>query len=147
MSKGKATEERWRLFVEAFCGVAAGDQARAAELAGFKGKTRDALSETGRRLLQRPEVQTLIEEKRKANPLVKDGDALRAFWSSVVDGGVVVEVKNGRKRKNSPAMKERLKASELLGKAQGLFIKKVEAKVTAEVVFVELPANGRDGGS
>ncbi len=147
MTKGKATEEMERLFVEAFMGVAAGDQGEAARLAGSKAKSKASLSEAGRRLLKRASVQALIAEKRKDLPLVKDGDALREFWSSVVEGAVVEETKNGRKRKNSPPIKERLKASELLGKALGLFVKKVDVKVSGEVrMIAELPENGRDGG-
>lgn len=148
MSRGKGTDQRWLLFVEAFTGVAAGDQGEAARLAGFKGKTKDALSETGRRLLKRPEIQALIAEKQKANPLVKDGDALRKFWSDIVDGHVIVEVKGGRKVKNTPPIKERVRASEMLAKAQGLFIKKVEVEHKGQVrVIAEIPDNGRgDGG-
>ena len=146
MTKGKGTDARWALFAEAFTGVAAGDQGKAARLAGFQGKTDAALSETGRRLLKRPEVQALIEAKAKANPLIKDGDALRKFWSDIVEGTPIQEVKNGRKRKSSPAIKERLKASELLGKASGMFIKKVEVTHGGVVkVVAELPGNDRDG--
>lgn len=148
MTKGAGHDARWALFAEAFAGVAAGDQGEAARLAGFKGKTAAALSETGRRLLKRPEVQALIEAKAKANPLINDGDDLRKFWSDVVDGKVMVEVKNGRKFKNTPALKERIKASELLGKAQGLFIKKVEVNHGGTVkVEAVIPGNGRDGST
>lgn len=144
MSRGKGTEQRWLLFVEAFCGVAAGDQGKAAKLAGFTG-TKDSLSETGRRLLKKPEVQALIAEKQKANPLVKDGDALRKFWSDVVDGVVFNETKGGRKVKNTAPIKERIRASEMLAKASGMFIMKVEVEHTGRIIFTaELPRNGRD---
>ena len=140
--------EQWKRFAEAYAGVAAGDQGEAARIAGFKGRTPESLSEIGRRTLKRPEVQAHLEELAKASPLVKDGEALRAFWSSVVEGKTFTEVKAGRKVKNTPPMKERIKASELLAKASGMFIKKVEVEHSGRVSFVaELPSNGRDDGT
>lgn len=140
--------ERYRKFVEAFCGVAAGDQAESARLAGYEGKDTASLSETGRKLLRRKDVQEMIAAKAAADPLVMQGDDLRRLWSTIARGDVVVEVRNGRKIKNTPPIKERVRASEMLAKALGMFIKKVEVEHTGRVAFVaELPPNGRDDGT
>lgn len=141
----RGDEQRWQKFADAFTGVAAGNYSEAARAAGYRGNDR-SLRESARRLLKRPEVQAMIKAKQAADPLVKDGEALRRFWSDVIEGKEFVEVANGKKRKYSASMRERIKASELLAKAQGMFIDRHEHEHmgAVEIVTVQMPANGRD---
>jgi hypothetical protein len=147
MSRGRVTDEMERRFVDAFTGPAAGDQGVAARLAGSKARTARALSEVGRRLLLRPSVQALLAAKRDDSSIVKDGKALREYWSRVIDGEVFEEIVNGKKRRSSALIKDRIRASELLAKSQGMFVRKVDVNHTG-VVTIEheavLPDNGRD---
>lgn len=134
--------ERWRRFVEAFMGEARGDQGRAAKLAGYEG-TDKSLSERGRRLLKRPEVQAMVAERRAECPMVAAREEIHEAltrthrWEGVTLGK--------GKKKLYPNYKEWLRATELLMKSLGMFVERKELKVEGQVVVrAELPANGRD---
>jgi phage terminase small subunit len=110
--------EKQRRFVEAYMGQAKGNATEAARLAGYSGNE-NALSQRGFELVRNSKVSQAIEERRQACPLVMSREQLQEFWSRValgqeLDGDDVA------------AMRDRLKASELLARTQGAFVEKVE---------------------
>lgn len=142
MAKGKGLSERHRRFVEAYMGEAAGNGARAAELAGFKG-TNKVRSETARKLLARKDVKAAMAERIESDPLVATREERQRYWTAVMRGAEKVTIKVRGKMVAVPAsIQDRLKASLLLGRAQGDFVERHEHKVTG-VVEVVLPDNGR----
>jgi hypothetical protein len=128
MSRSIDKERVWK-FVEAYVGMAKGNQAEAARIAGYKGDKKQ-LSETGRRLLKNPDVQKALEQRRSASPLVLTKEELQKFWSDII---------NDTKEETV----NRLRASQLLGKALGMFTDRQTAPPTTEV-HIYLPDNGRD---
>ena len=95
--------EKQRRFVEAYMGAAAGNGAEAARQAGYKGN--DAtLRVVAAENLAKPNVRAAIEERRTARPDIATREERQAFWSAVMRGQEGAE------------MRDRLKASELLGK-------------------------------
>lgn len=126
-------------------GAAAGDQGAAARMAGYEG-TDDSMSERGRRLLRRPDVQAMLAARRAECPLVATREELQEAWSRTVrwEG---VSVGKGKK-KLYPNYKEWLRAGELLGKSLGIFVEKKEIEHKGGVrIIAELPGNGRDDGT
>ncbi len=121
--------EKRRLFVLAYLGEAKRNQSEAARIAGYK----QARMEGGRLMTDDAVVAAIEELQREmgddTDSRVMQIAELRAFWSAVARGehteqrvagelGVIdVDV----------AMKDRLRASELLGKSGGAFV--TEAKV------------------
>lgn len=120
MSTHKLTELQ-RRFVEAYMGAAKGNATEAARIAGYKGDDK-SLAATASRLLRNVKVLAAIDERVASDPLVLDREKLQKFWTRVVLG---VELDRGEE----PEMKDRLKASELLGRSQGAFIERVEHSV------------------
>jgi phage terminase small subunit len=117
MAKHKPTPtltERERRFVEAFMGTCAGNGAKAAIKAGY---ARGSAKVTASRLLTKANVRAAIAARTQADPAVADRETRQRFWTQVMDG---------RGRFTKVGMKERLKASELLGKSQGDFIDRHE---------------------
>jgi hypothetical protein len=146
-SDDKATKlltVKQRRFVEALTGAANGNATEAARLAGYKGSN-DVLKHRGHELRNIPHVAAAIEAKLAGDPLVTSGDDLRRFWSSVQRGETFKQRAEFGAVIDAPAtLKERLLASQYLGKAHGLFIQKVEVDVGgAEIVIIKLPDNGR----
>jgi phage terminase small subunit len=115
MAGGQMTlTARKRRFVELY--LVGGNATRAAQTAGYSART---AKQQGSRLLQEPAIAAAVaagqaEQKKAA---VADRDARQAFWTQVM-------LAKGRFKK--AAMKDRLKASELLGKSQGDFIERHE---------------------
>jgi|SRR5690554_820481 len=110
--------EKQRRFVEAYMGAAAGNATEAARLAGYGGDE-NTLSQTGHQNLRNPKISEAINERVDSDPLVMTRFDRQRFWSRVVQGKEL----DGE----DPAqMRDRLKASELLAKAQGDFIERVE---------------------
>lgn len=142
MSKAKrdVPAERLRKFVEAY--MANPNGAAACRAAGYRGDTKK-LSEQARRLLKRADVKRMMEARVVADPAVLDREARQKWWSGVIRGevkfaqvtmtGDVVEV--------AASVGARLKASELLARAQGDFVERHEHRVTGkvEVFTVQLP--------
>lgn len=119
--------ERERRFVVAFAGAAAGNATSAARMAGYSDSTQAVLWSTASRVLARPRVLDAIREATANDPLVACKEERQRFWSRVMRGdpvmhttdeGVVIEM--------PPAIKDRLKASELLGKACGDFVERID---------------------
>jgi phage terminase small subunit len=135
--------ERRRRFVEAFTGEASGNALRAAELAGF----RDPKA-AGVRLMREAGVLQAIERARKEAQASSGGaimsrDERWAMWSRWARGEKIRQVVMGVEVEVAPPAALQLKASELLGKAQGDFVERHEHKHTGTVT-IWIPDNGRD---
>lgn len=125
--------ERLRRFVELYMGEAVGVGAEACRRAGWKG-TAKALSERGRRLLLREDVQAMMKERVKEDPAVLTREDRQRFWSSLVNGDPIkMLTKEGVEVERVPPIAARLKASELLGKAQGDFVEVKRHEHTGKV--------------
>lgn len=107
--------EKQRRWVEAYQGAAAGNATEAARLAGYKGNDK-TLGQVGAENLKKPVILEALEERAKNDPLVADRERLQQFWTSVMLGH----------QDPGAELKDRLKASELLAKSQGLFVHRVE---------------------
>lgn len=88
---------------------------QAAIRAGYSPKTAYSI---GQELLKKPEIQNAMNENR--NKLIADRNERLQFWTTTM-------------RDNNEEMKHRLKASELLGKAQSDFTEKIEANQNVKV--------------
>jgi phage terminase small subunit len=112
-----------RAFVLAYLGEAAGNATAAARIAGYKAPT-----EEGCRLLRFAEVAAIVEahRRRETARAIMTIEELQSFWAAVARGQIP---------EDGPAsVKDRLKATELLGKSQGAFIERRE--ITGNVVPV-----------
>lgn len=126
---------------ERFCleYAASGNATQAAVAAGYSPKT--ARSQ-GQRLLTNVDIKTRIEEiqQETRREKIADIDAIRTFWTEVL---------------KDPRAKtaDRLKASELLARSQGAFLRAFERDGDTDGggvddVILYLPDNGRgDGGT
>lgn len=134
-------EER---FVESFMGAAEGNATRAAELAGYKARTRAALQDLARKLAKKERIRAAIASRAAADPLVLTREELQQFWSSVVRGDMFERLTPEGQSITAPAaMRERIKASELLARTHGMFRDSAGPPPTAPVVIV-LPGNNRE---
>lgn len=106
------------LFVSAYLGASMGNATDAARRAGYKGNA-NQLASVGTENLRKPAIATAIQAQQKKilEPLIWGREELQDFWSRVSSDRTV-------------AMPHRLRASELLGKSQGLFIEKREVTKT-----------------
>lgn len=98
------------LFVKAFCGEAAGNATRAAELAGYSGTIR-TIAVTANENLKKPNIIKAIAEIDKNNPKIKTPDELREWWSKMIDNP-----------EYEP--RDRLKAASDLARASSMFSEK-----------------------
>lgn len=112
--KTRQLSERERRFVEAFMGEAAGNKTEAAILAGY---SRATARGQGSRLSTKEHIRAAIQARVSIDPLVWDRAKRQQFWTAVAAG-------TGKHQKAS--LKDRLKASELLGKSQADFIERHE---------------------
>lgn len=111
-----AIDERRRRFVEAYMGESAGNATEAAKIAGYSPKT--AYSQ-GQRLLKNVEIQAAIQERQDADPAIATREERQRFWTEVMnDVGA--------------DMKDRLRASEILGRASGDFIDRIDHTTAGE---------------
>ncbi len=120
MTKNNPAAVKRKAFAEH---IAAGKSAtEAARLVGFKG-TQHSIEVAGSRLLKNDEVKKYIAEITKAATTnrVATAEQIRAFWTSVLVGE---RIDNGL----PPKLSDRIKSAELLAKAQGMFVEKVENK-------------------
>lgn len=119
---------------EAFCQEYSkcGNATDAYMLAGYKTKSANVAKSAASRLLTDGNVRARINElddaKEKAS--IADADEQKSFVTSVMRG----EVKECNGKPVSIAV--RLKALELLGKMQGLYINKVETDVNVKPVVI-----------
>lgn len=117
-------------FVQGY--VKSGNAKRAAIDAGYSAKTADGQC---RRLLSKPAVRDALEKLMKATQVAAIADAVerKTFWTDLM-------------RNSNADMKDRLKASELLGKTGGDFIDKVEhsgeVATGAPVINLTVTRNG-----
>ncbi len=105
--------ERERKFVEAFMGPAAGNATKAAQLAGYSVKT---ARKQGSRLLTKGHIRAAVQQRAVDDPAVWTREDRQRFWTAVArgaDGGYP-----------EASLRDRLKASELLGKSQADFIER-----------------------
>jgi len=116
MSKLTLKQEK---FVEAYMGKAAGNATEAARLAGYKGNEA-TLAVTGFENLRKPNVKAAIDERSANDPLIATREDRQQFWTNVM---------------NDPLqdMKDRLRASEILGKSQADFIDRTDNKHDIEI--------------
>ena len=110
---------RQEKFVEFYS--ACGNASEAARKAGYKTKS----NVIGAELLANPSIKAKIREKNKNNSkaTIASGKELKEFWTKMLQD-----------KKEDP--KNRLKASELLGKTKGLFLDRVQMSTTSKLVEV-----------
>lgn len=104
------TTERQRKFCEAFS-ANGGNAFAAAREAGYAKPKQE-----GRRLLENAGIASAIEALRQAttNAAIATREERQAFWTEVM-------------KSTNEAMRDRLKASDLLGRSQADFIERVES--------------------
>ena len=91
-------------------GACPGNATQAAIAAGYSQRTAASI---GSRLLRNVKVRDAIDRRVNSDPGIATRDARQRFWSAVM---------HGKKPFQKTAMKDRLKASELLGKSQADFV-------------------------
>lgn len=116
---------------QAFVDAWEGNATAAALAAGYSPKT--AYSQ-GQRLLKNVEVQAAIKarEAQRLAPTIATRQERQKFWTSVL-------------RNEKEAMKDRLKAAELLGKSEGDFLERVEMDMTLSPAAILEQIRGRRG--
>lgn len=122
--------ERRRRFVEFYMSDPT-NAALAARKAGFKG-TDEALAVTASRLLKNANVRAAMAARASEDPQVATRQKRQRFWTEVMLGepfvsDVSVDEKGRRSTVTSyPSMRDRLRASQLLGMTHGDFIERHE---------------------
>ena len=113
----KLNDRQWK-FVEAYDGNATA----AARLAGYSAHSAEV---TGAKLLRNPKVAAAIRERqgRESQERIASRQQRQVFWTEVMTNA-------------KGDMKDRLKASELLGKSEGDFLDKVHHTGALETVIV-----------
>ena len=94
--------------------MASGNATKAAQQAGYSART---ASQIAYRLLRKVQIQQAIAERVSNDPGVWTREERQRFWTSVASGA---------DRFASALLRDRLKASELLGRSQADFTEKVE---------------------
>jgi len=113
-------------------GQAKGNATLAAKIAEYSDKT--AYSQ-GQRLLKNVEIRKAIEEREKECPLVVTWQELLEFWSNIMRGEV--SQADGKQLDTPIRLRERIKASELLGKSFAIFKEKVETTLVPFQHFLD----------
>ncbi|PYE51049.1 terminase small subunit [Deinococcus yavapaiensis] len=150
-SKGRATprskltaQDREEKFALAY--HAKPDATRAAITAGYK---ETSASSQGSRLLKKRKVQDRLRElaTQAEQAGVATAHERQRFWTSVMRGEVLDhDLFFGEVKPRPASLKDRLKAAELLGKAHGDFIDRIEHSGELDVISIEiLPPIGHDG--
>jgi phage terminase small subunit len=118
--------ERRQAFINAYLSNG-GNATQAALTAGYAEPTAHT---TGCRLLKDAYVNGEIKRRidERFNEQVASAAEIRAFWTSVMRGTITETVvdRNGEIAEKPPAMRDRVKSAELLGKSGGMFLEKVE---------------------
>jgi phage terminase small subunit len=123
---GTKLNERHKAFIAAYM-ENGGNSTQAAITAGYSEKSAYA---QGCALLKHAQVNAelkrLMDERYSAQ--VASAAEIRAFWTSVMRGEITETVvdRNGEIAEKPPAMRDRVKSAELLGKSGGMFLEKVE---------------------
>ena len=116
-----------RLFVEAYMGAHSGNGLESARAAGYGGNAA-TLRAIASENLTKPNIKASIEALIDQDPLVWSRFDRQRFWTRVAQGK---ELDRGEE----PAMKDRLKAAELLGKTQLDFVTQIHAKTESTVAI------------
>jgi len=126
-----------RLFVEAYVG----DVVEAARLAGYKGED-SYLRRVGNNLLTMPKVQEALKKRSKFTAKTKDlawgREERMEFWTQIAKNTDPYARQEMDKFGNpipleltpNIPMQQRLKATEMLGKAEGDFVDRIETNTT-----------------
>lgn len=111
----KTLTEKQRLFVQCYVG-------NATEAATKAGYSKNRCSEIGYQLLQKTSVKDAIRKRQEIEerPNILGRQELQAFWSEVATS-------------SEQDMKDRLKASELLGKSDAMFTDNLRIDATLEL--------------
>ena len=138
--------EKQRRFVEAYIGKAQGNATEAARQAGYKGNE-VTLSSVGAENLRKPQIAAAIEKARRprTRKAIADREEREAWLSALMRGELTTTKLDaeGNAVEVSAPMSDRVKANEILGKMNGDFIERREVDVSARVVRVKMPDNGR----
>ena len=131
--KPDSITERERRFVEHYMGDAAGNATQAARLAGYSKKT---ARKQGSRLLTKGHIRAAIDARAHADPRIATREDLQRFWSAMYRNPAVED-------------RDRLRASELLGKSQAVFIDRhqLEAGASLETLLADIATRGTERGS
>lgn len=107
----------------AFVANYAGNATEAAIKAGYSKKTAKS---QGQRLLTHVDIARAIQsrEETRTNKAIMDREERQAFWSSVA---------RGEHGEGFQDMKDRLRASELLGKSEADFVDRVQSNIDIRV--------------
>lgn len=132
--------QKQRLFVEAFVG----DVTEAMQVAGYQGHANE-LQRRGKELLGTPLVAQAIKEKSKylakLNKTIADAEEIKEFWTGLMrnkdphhlperdDMGII------KPRENVP-LQQRIKAAELLGKSEQMFVDKLQIEGSITVTDI-----------
>lgn len=114
--------ERERQFVERF--MASGNATQAAIAAGY---SRNTASQIGYRLLRKVQIQKAIAARAERDPAVWGREERQRFWTAVASGADPFAKAD---------LRDRLKASELLGRSQADFVDRHAIEVGASLVDV-----------
>jgi phage terminase small subunit len=131
LPKVSGLSEKERRFVEAYMGAAAGNAAEAVRLAGYKNKTAQAAATQGSALLRKPHIAAAVLKLQESDPLVATRKERQEFWTKAFRGELP-----------DFDSKDRLRASELLGKASGDFLERIanpDGSPLGPAVFVVPP--------
>ena len=107
----KFTQKQQR-FIDAYMGEAAGNATEACRIAGYEGND-NVLGVQGYDNLRNPKIAAEIQRLVEESPLIASRIDRQRFWTEVMYSEEV-------------ETKDRLRASEILGKSQGDFIERVE---------------------
>ena len=123
----------------------AGDEIQAMRIAGFNGTDRHLRSKA-EKMLQNPMIQDAIKHRDffvdKSKKAKMDREELQNFWSDIArnnDPYAIEEfdpVTNVPKPKENIPIQARLKASEMVGKSDGMFVDKLD--VSGNVTITDL---------
>ena len=123
-----------RKFVEAY----EGNASEAARIAGYSPKTAFRM---GQENMQKPAILQALQEReeKEGSPHILTRQARQEFWSKVILGEVtdkVVDRRTGELIEQPLTMRDRLKASELLGRSNGDFVERQEQAINSRLVVI-----------
>ena len=107
-------------FIQAYSGNAAD----AARMAGYSSRTAKAI---GFELLTKPDIKEAIQEREKerTDSMIATREERQTFWTSVL-------------RDPETELRDRLRASELLGKSEGDFLERVLDLTPPEIPAIQV---------
>jgi hypothetical protein len=108
--KRRPLTERERRFVEAYMGAAAGNATKAAHLAGYAKNTAEKQAS---RLLGKVGIREAIDARASSDPAVWTREQRQRFWTAIASGAGNYAL---------ASLRDRLKASELLGRSHADFV-------------------------